>query len=259
MKRINIPYSPSRFDASEYLKNNLKHLMINNKHVIDIGCGRYFALSLLENISNDFHYTGIDINLIKHIDKKNKKRKFISADITKYKDKNKYDLALCLWVLEHIQQDSLALKNIHKLLSKNGYLLLVVPSCWTWPIEFGRHGYHYYSLTGIHSRIRESKFKIVNYYNSSGFFGLVFMIIYSWPRYILLIISLPMFYFTHTFGISKESWKEYSSKLVRNTFYSYHNKPNLVAIHNHLVKRIVNLDKKLKLFPLSYVFVLKKE
>ncbi|MCH7641126.1 class I SAM-dependent methyltransferase [Patescibacteria group bacterium] len=40
----------------------------------------------------------------------------------------KFDTIVCLNVLEHIQDDKRALTNMHKLLAKNGILLLLVPS-----------------------------------------------------------------------------------------------------------------------------------
>jgi SAM-dependent methyltransferase len=48
-------------------------------------------------------------------------------DITKFKDSNKYDLILCLNVLEHVYEYQKAVDNLHKALTKRGTLVIAVP------------------------------------------------------------------------------------------------------------------------------------
>lgn len=48
-------------------------------------------------------------------------------DITKMKTKNKYDVILCLNVLEHVYDFQLAVDNLRASLTKNGQLVVAVP------------------------------------------------------------------------------------------------------------------------------------
>jgi SAM-dependent methyltransferase len=54
--------------------------------------------------------------------------KFEVADLTKFVQENKFDLALSVDVMEHILEDVLVFKNIHASLKKGGMLLISTPS-----------------------------------------------------------------------------------------------------------------------------------
>ncbi|MCL5783757.1 MAG: class I SAM-dependent methyltransferase [Patescibacteria group bacterium] len=96
------------------------------KRIIDIGCG-YNAVLLqqLRGYSSDL--TGIDIktnkkiNGIKFIDKK------ITTNLSFLKS-NSADLIVINSVLEHLSNPEIILKEIYRILDKNGNLILNVPS-----------------------------------------------------------------------------------------------------------------------------------
>ncbi len=52
---------------------------------------------------------------------------FRQGSLTNLKESQKYDLVICIDVLEHIRKDFLAIKNISKSLKPGGYLILHVP------------------------------------------------------------------------------------------------------------------------------------
>ncbi|MBI3501668.1 MAG: methyltransferase domain-containing protein [Bacteroidetes bacterium] len=56
------------------------------------------------------------------------KVKFEVADLTKFVQEDKYNLALSVDVMEHILEDVLVFKNIHASLKKGGMLLISTPS-----------------------------------------------------------------------------------------------------------------------------------
>lgn len=253
----NLPLSPSRLDASQFLLRYFKKNLKTNDRIIDMGCGKLFLLSLIDQIGLDVLYTGIDNNLPEKIHQ-TKKRKFIKADITKYKDNKRYDFATCLWVLEHIRDDEGALEKIHEVLSYNGKLIVAVPSIWTWPIEFGRHGFHYYSKKTILEKVKNAGFNVNATYEAGGILGFIFMLIYSWPRYIILILLLPLFILIKFWRKKKINWKDFSINAIRCTMYRYHRNMELISIHNRIVREIVKLDNKFKVFPSSYILILQK-
>lgn len=139
----------------------------------------------------------------------------------------------------------------------NGTAIIAVPSVWSWPIEFGRHGYHYYTKQHIINLAKNSAFSVESFHSTGGIFGLIFMIGYSWPRYLLLSLSLPVFYYLKLTQ-NNISWKNYSKNLISRTLYSYHKCKSGVDLHNSIVKKVVTIDDKFKIFPASYVLILKK-
>jgi SAM-dependent methyltransferase len=66
-------------------------------------------------------------------------------DITKMKQKNSYDIILCLNVLEHVYDFQLAVNNMEKALKKDGILVIAVPFTFPLhdePIDFWRFTEH---------------------------------------------------------------------------------------------------------------------
>ncbi len=90
---------------------NLSHYLIDNNKI-----------SLSDN----------DKGLVEHLKKRFKSNKNIEVllfDVTKkMKTSSKYNSVFAINVLEHIKDDREALKNIHKLLSSHGCLVLLVPA-----------------------------------------------------------------------------------------------------------------------------------
>ncbi len=53
---------------------------------------------------------------------------FQVADLTKYVEKNKYNMILCVDVMEHIEEDEKVFRNFYQSLKKGGVLLVSTPS-----------------------------------------------------------------------------------------------------------------------------------
>ncbi len=98
--------------------------------ILEVGCG---IGNFTKTLSQYGRVTAIDIDdyLIKEA-KKNGDVKIQTGygDIEKRKyffNNKKFDTIVCVNVLEHINDDVIALRNINKLLKKNGTLILLVP------------------------------------------------------------------------------------------------------------------------------------
>lgn len=103
---------------------------LKNKKILDIGCFDGTFLSLIKNSNNDFY--GIDASeyAIKEAKKKDiRVKKFYFDDKTKlpYKD-NFFDLVNAGEVIEHIYDTDFFLKEIKRILKKDGYLSLSTPN-----------------------------------------------------------------------------------------------------------------------------------
>lgn len=93
-----------------------------------------------------------------------------------FKDK-KFDAIVCLNVLEHIQDDEVALKNLFNLLKKEGRLILIIPSENFLYGEIDRSIGHFrrYEKTELIKKLRTAGFEIIkskklNFLGAIGWF-----------------------------------------------------------------------------------------
>lgn len=137
---------------SQHLKNK------KNLSIVDIGCGAGDVM----NVTKEFgDVIGVDNN--KQIIEFNKKsgRNAIIADIKKLPfAKQSFDLVTLLEVLEHLEDDSAALKESCRILKPKGTLILTVPA---FPFLWGSH-----DMVAHHKR-RYIKQELVAKLQHSGF------------------------------------------------------------------------------------------
>ena len=118
--------NPLRLD---FIINNFNK-PLNNKKVLDIGCGGGLISELLSK--KKANVTGIDENIYNIKQAKNHakisslKINYLNKSLNSFnkKNKQKYDLILCLEVLEHGENVEESLEIISKLLKTNGTLIL---------------------------------------------------------------------------------------------------------------------------------------
>lgn len=130
---------------------------------LEIGCGTGYVLSGLNLISN-FKLTGSDIHIegLKYAKQRVPDAEFIQMDATNIPFENDFDAIGAFDVLEHISEDELALKNIHKSLRKNGVLYISVPQymfMWSSLDEISFHKRRY-SKQELCAKVSSSGFKI---------------------------------------------------------------------------------------------------
>ena len=95
---------------------------LRDKTILEIGSGRpvngkfTYSAKYLFDSSNNFVCTDIDATFGHKI-----------LDITEMDEYEKYDVILCLNVLEHVYETEKALKNIHRALKRNGVAYIAVP------------------------------------------------------------------------------------------------------------------------------------
>ena len=113
----------------QFILNNFGKL-IKKKHVLDIGCGGGLISESLAKINAQV--TGIDENIY-NIKQAKEHAKINSLKITYKnqsldsffkKNKKKFDLILCLEVLEHVDNVEKTIEKISKLMNRDGTLIL---------------------------------------------------------------------------------------------------------------------------------------
>ncbi len=102
---------------------------LKGKEFLEIGCGLgYFSL---EAQKRGAKVTAIDVgvNLVKITKQKVKKGKFIVASASSLPFKNSsFDIVLCTEVIEHIENQERAFREMFRVLKKQGYLTITTPN-----------------------------------------------------------------------------------------------------------------------------------
>ncbi|MEK6616137.1 MAG: class I SAM-dependent methyltransferase [Bacteroidota bacterium] len=107
----------------------------NDINILDAGAGFGQYTFYLSNKNQNWKILSVDVkdeqvadcnNFFQTIGKKNVK--FEVADLTKFVQESKFDLAISVDVMEHILEDVLVFKNIHASLKQGGMLLISTPS-----------------------------------------------------------------------------------------------------------------------------------
>lgn len=149
--------------------------------VLDVGChSGTFTQKIIQKIKTKKVY-GIDISpsAIEKISERIPYGTFKVADATEIPFKsNFFEAAVCLEVLEHVDYPLEVLKEIHRVLKKGGYGVILVPTdnrlfkfiwfLWTMYYPVWRHAHvQSFSNTTLESVIKKSGFKIVmvKYFN----------------------------------------------------------------------------------------------
>lgn len=102
---------------------------------------------------------------------------FEVADIRNFSYENRFDLVVCVDILEHIEDDAHALKKLHGTLNPGGVLLLHVPSKYRrYPVfrrslnlDVPTHVRRGYQLDDILRMARETDFEVLDYGYTYGF------------------------------------------------------------------------------------------
>ncbi len=99
--------------------------------ILDIGCKKSILKELTDD--KDVEYYGIDISETALSEKINKNN-FRVADVDSgipFEDST-FDYVFCLELLEHVEKPSFVLKEIHRVLKKDGVLILSIPNPYCW-------------------------------------------------------------------------------------------------------------------------------
>ena len=256
--------SPNRHAGLKALSKQLLPRK-TSQNILDIGCGSDATYKLLKSLSLKGRYTGIDIKFKAKPQpdiNSDLKAHFIETSFFKLSSNKKFDLILSLWNLEHIKNNQAAFVKIKALLKQNGRAIIIVPSLWTWPVEFGRHGYHYYTKKLLKDLFHKNDFKIVKTQSIGGIFGLIFAIIYQWLAYLVLIPSLSLLKLLGK--LPKRQTKadigsaELSRKILSSSIYAYQKTKLGRWLHMNIIQGINFLDKILPLTPSSYLVTITK-
>ena len=158
----------------EVLKNVTKYFIPSKMNVLEFGAGIGVIACLFRD---KYHISPDCIEIDPELAKILQDRKFSvyeSVDVLQ----EKYDYIYTSNVLEHIEDDGLALDELYSVTSPGGYLAILVPAFMCLYSDLDLHAGHYrrYSKSELIEKIQGSNFKIieVHYFDSIGFFASYF-------------------------------------------------------------------------------------
>lgn len=119
--------------------------------VIDIGCGYAPFKRVIQSIAVIYHT--LDVNPAVNADYTEDVQRMYNVP------SSKYDLALCLEVLEHVPSTKAALSEIYRILKPGGMLLLSVP--FLSRLHNLPHDYYRFTVNGLNVALEEAGFEVV--------------------------------------------------------------------------------------------------
>lgn len=147
------------------------------KSVLEIGSGIGNFTKIISNVSN-VYASDIDEYYLKHLRRhyKNIKSAYTNIETGKSDYKNKkFESIVCMNVLEHIENDLIALKNMNKFLHVGGKLILLVPAHMFayGKLDINLGHFRRYTKSELQDKLERSSFFVeqINYTNFLGLFG----------------------------------------------------------------------------------------
>lgn len=135
----------------------------NLKHFLEIGCGTGFVLSAVATAFPSAELTGSEVfvTALPHAAVRLKAAELLQMDAHQIPYSQHFDVIGAFDVLEHIQEDELALQEIHRALKPGGGLILTVPQhqwLWSRQDELACH-VRRYSTTELSRKVTAAGFK----------------------------------------------------------------------------------------------------
>lgn len=144
-----------QWNALKNYSNFLKGL------TLDMGCGVRPYRKYLTSVSE---YVGMDENNNVNPDIVAKAERIPFGD-------NYFDSLLCMEVLEHLPEPETALKEIYRVLKKEGYVFISVPQ--EWPLHYEPNDFFRFTKYGIEYLLKKNNFEIIAALRIGGIFSLI--------------------------------------------------------------------------------------
>lgn len=132
---------------------------------LEVGCGTGYVLSGVSVVFPFARLVGSEIftSGLKVASGRIPDASFVQMDARRIPYVNEFDVVAAFDVIEHIEEDELVLKNLHRAIKPGGGLLLTVPQHqWLWSLV-DDHACHVrrYSVIDLHNKIRAAGLEVV--------------------------------------------------------------------------------------------------
>lgn len=165
-------YNPTALHLKKHIAKIISNLEDVNT-ILDAGCGMGLNILDLRRNFPEKNLTGGELtegilDLAKKFTGTDSKTHYIQLDLSSndLESRNKYDLVLCNQVLEHIDNDELAIRNLSNL--SNKYILITVPAGSYNKTSMLVGHFRHYSIQSLSNKISNNNLEII-YLKSWGF------------------------------------------------------------------------------------------
>ncbi len=159
------------------IKIILEKYKIRDKKILEIGCGAGGQLQVLSSSGNEVFGSDVNKDALDEASKLGFKVFYQDAE-KELEESEKYDVICAFDVLEHIKDDNLALKNIYRVLKKDGLFIFSVPAfqfLYSGHDVYMKH-HRRYSMRGLRQRLVDNDFQITKiFYWNFFLFPVVFI------------------------------------------------------------------------------------
>lgn len=138
--------------------------------ILDAGCGEGTLLKQLNHKNNILYGMDISKTALENISPPIEENiKFLIGDISKQESlpPMKFDLIICSEVLEHLDDDDTAIKNMNNLLNNSGKLIITVPykkKYWTLHDDYAGH-FRRYEWDELIDKLEQNGFTILKIFS----------------------------------------------------------------------------------------------
>jgi len=143
--------------------NALKKYLPPESKIMEIGCGTGFVSSYLKKLRYDVDCAELHLQGLKYCKKRMAGTNYYQFNVYDELFYNHYDGICAFDVIEHLDNDKLALKNMHSALKKGGFLFITVPAnkkLWSQNDEYTMHKRRYNSVD-LKESIEKEGFNII--------------------------------------------------------------------------------------------------
>jgi 2-polyprenyl-3-methyl-5-hydroxy-6-metoxy-1,4-benzoquinol methylase len=167
-----------KIEPIHYIRNYLvKYHLLNYskiydiKYICEVGCGTGSLSNELGDRGFDVEAFDIDDTAVELAKKfnSNKNVKYFSEDILKSRKSKRYDAAVSTDVLEHIEDDQIAIDNMSLLLKDKGFIFITVPINEKYRRKFDDRSGHIrrYETMDLEKKMNKSGFEVIQikYFN----------------------------------------------------------------------------------------------
>ncbi len=143
--------------------NALRRYLPIKSEIMEVGCGTGFVASHLQKIGYTIDCADLFLQGLRYCKKRRAGTNYYQFNVYDELFYDHYDGICAFDVIEHIDNDKLALKNIHSALKKGGFLFITVPAnkkLWSKNDEYAKHKRRY-NIVDLKEIIREGGFEII--------------------------------------------------------------------------------------------------
>ncbi len=165
-------------ECMEYFRNLMKGKLL------DLGCGNKPYSMIYNEVCESS--IGCDVPFSLHQDI-NVEVLCFAEDIDKHFEPDFFDCVICTEVLEHTVNDYKVVKNINKILKKDGNLIISAP--FTYVLHEAPHDYRRYTLFGLSGILEKNNFEIKSIFSTGASFssGILYSLLFDYQNIFLLI------------------------------------------------------------------------